>query len=174
MPGSGRRARAEVAEEAVGTGRGALDVDWAATEDLGSIGAKIRRLRQDQGLPLRDLSARTGLSIGFLSLVQRGRSSLGLTSLYAVAKALGSDVARFFPDGRADADPSSMKPLTPTVVGADDDAHVSITSSRRVYRLLSDRAPNKVLEPMRVTIQPTDKGAEPYSHDGEEFCYVLD
>ncbi len=172
MPGSGRQARTEAVEEAVEHRRGAIEVDWAATDEVGAIGVEIRRLRQEQGLSLRDLSARSGLSIGFLSLVERGRSSLALTSLYAVAKALGSDVAHFFPGERAD--PSSAKPLTPTVVGAGDDAHVCITSSRRLYRLLSDRAPNKVLEPMRVTIQPTDKDAEPYGHGGEEFCYVLE
>jgi quercetin dioxygenase-like cupin family protein len=30
-----------------------------------------------------------------------------------------------------------------------------------------------VLEPLLVTVQPTDTVEEPYSHDGEEFAYVL-
>jgi len=31
-----------------------------------------------------------------------------------------------------------------------------------------------VLEPLLVTVQPTETVEEPYSHDGEEFAYVLD
>jgi quercetin dioxygenase-like cupin family protein len=30
-----------------------------------------------------------------------------------------------------------------------------------------------VLEPLLVTVQPTEAIEEPYSHDGEEFAYVL-
>jgi transcriptional regulator with XRE-family HTH domain len=176
------RTPSEVGEESPGNGQSqdvlgsapgdVVEVDWAASEEVRAIGAKIRQLRQALGLSLRDLGSRTGLSIGYLSLVERGRSSLALTSLYATAKALGTDVGYFFPsktDGSAEALPS-----TPTVVRAGEDTHVAITSSKRLYRLLSQRASGKVLEPLRVTIQPTDTDAEPYSHDGEEFCYVLE
>ena len=69
---------------------------------LREVGATIRALRQERGLSLRDLSRLTGFSISFLSLVERGRSSLALTSLHNVANALGTSVASFFPDvGRA-------------------------------------------------------------------------
>jgi transcriptional regulator with XRE-family HTH domain len=49
----------------------------------------IRGLRHERGLSLRDLGRATGFSIGFLSLVKRGRSSLSLVSLHAIAGALG-------------------------------------------------------------------------------------
>jgi quercetin dioxygenase-like cupin family protein len=120
-------------------------------------------------MSLRDLSRLTGFSIGFLSLVERGQSSLALTSLYKVAKALESEVADFFqPNGGV---PEEHPP--PHVTRAGEHAELSIAGSNRTYQLLSDRAPDRVLEPLLVTVQPTETAEEPYSHDGEEFAYVL-
>ena len=138
-------------------------------EEIAAVGAAIRALRRKRGLSLRDLSRLTGFSIGFLSLVERGQSSLALTSLYKVAKALDSDVGHFFqPNG---GEPEAH-PL-PHVNRANEATHIAIAGVNRTYRLLSGRAPDRVLEPLLVTIQPTETIEEPYSHDGEEFAYVL-
>ena len=51
---------------------------------------------------------------------------------------------------------------------------ISIAGSNRTYRLLSDRARHRVLEPLLVTVQPTETIEEPYNHDGEEFAYVIE
>ena len=140
-----------------------------STEDLQAIGAAIRRLRHERRLSLRHLSSLSGLSIGFLSLVERGRSSPALTSLHAIAKALGTDVASFF----ARHSPVRESGPHPHVTRAGDDYQLAIASSHRAYKLLSQRASSLVLEPMLVTIQPGGSIEEPYSHDGEEFAYVL-
>jgi quercetin dioxygenase-like cupin family protein len=138
-------------------------------QEVAAVGAAIRSLRRRRGLSLRDLSRLTGFSIGFLSLVERGQSSLALTSLYKVAKALDSEVADFFqPNGAA---PSEHPP--PHVTRADEHTEMSIAGSNRTYQLLSDRARGRVLEPLLVTVQPTETVEEPYSHDGEEFAFVL-
>jgi transcriptional regulator with XRE-family HTH domain len=130
------------------------------------VGAAIRALRKDCGLSLRELSERTGFSISFLSLVERGRSSLALTSLYKLARALGTDVGAFFP-----AAPEGH-PL-PHVSRASEASEIAISGSRRTYKLLSGRAPDRVLEPLLVTVEPVEEVEEPYSHEGEEFAYVL-
>jgi quercetin dioxygenase-like cupin family protein len=138
-------------------------------EEIAAVGAAIRSLRRRRGLSLRDLSRLTGFSIGFLSLVERGQSSLALTSLYKVAKALDREVADFFqPNGGV-----PKEHLPPHVTRAGEHAEISIAGSNRTYRLLSDRARDRVLEPLLVTVQPTETVEEPYSHDGEEFAYVL-
>ena len=54
----------------------------------------MRGLRREKGLSLRDLGRATGFSISFLSLVERGRSSLSLASLHAIA--LGVEMSAFF------------------------------------------------------------------------------
>jgi transcriptional regulator with XRE-family HTH domain len=138
-------------------------------DEVAAVGAAIRSRRRQRGLSLRDLSRLTGFSIGFLSLVERGQSSLALTSLYKVAKALESEVADFFqPNGRV---PEEHPP--PHVTRAGEHAELSIAGSNRTYQLLSDRARDRVLEPLLVTVLPTESVEEPYSHDGEEFAYVL-
>jgi DNA-binding transcriptional regulator YiaG len=59
------------------SGEGSFSKD----DEVVAVGSTIRALRTERGLSLRELSRRTGLSTGFLSMVERGQSSLALTSL---------------------------------------------------------------------------------------------
>jgi transcriptional regulator with XRE-family HTH domain len=146
----------------------AIEHDDGDAQTIDEIGSAIRALRQERGLSLRDLSHLTGFSISFLSLVERGRSSLALTSLQKVATALGTSVATFFPDVR----PAREAPA-PHVARAAGGASQLSTGSQRTYRLLSGRSFTRVLEPMLVTVEPSETIEEPYAHEGEEFAYVL-
>jgi len=157
----------------------ALDTEKSIIEEerLRTIGAAIRSRRQELNLSLRELSKQSGLSIGFLSLVERGRSSPALTSLSNVAKALGVELSSFFPAeeeelNEAEETKQRVSPL-PYVNRANDAAKLSIILSQRIYKMLSPRIPGLVLEPIFVTVQPGDTMDEPYSHEGEEFAYVL-
>jgi transcriptional regulator with XRE-family HTH domain len=138
-------------------------------DELAAIGSLIRKLRQSRGLSLRELGELTGLSTGFLSLVERSRSSLTLTSLSAVAKGLGVDMGYFFPRSQGD---NQDHPL-PHVTRARGKVPVSVESSERTYRMLSGRSRDKVLDPLLVTVHPTETREDMYTHEGEEFCYVL-
>lgn len=42
---------------------------------------KIKQLRFEQGMTLKELSEKTELSVSFLSQIERGTSSLAITSL---------------------------------------------------------------------------------------------
>lgn len=157
----------------------ALDTEKSIIEEerLRTIGAAIRSRRQELNLSLRELSKQSGLSIGFLSLVERGRSSPALTSLSNVAKALGVELSSFFPaeeeeQNEAEETKQRVSPL-PYVTRANDAAELSIILSQRIYKMLSPRIPGLVLEPIFVTVQPGDTMDEPYGHEGEEFAYVL-
>jgi transcriptional regulator with XRE-family HTH domain len=156
-----------------------VDTDGRATSDESEheirdvnrvVGRAIRRLRTSRGLSLREVSEASGLSISFLSLVERGRSSLALSSLQKVAEALGTDVPALFPSGFAQA---HGHPL-PYVQRASDEGELTIGDSQRTYRLLSGRAAGRVLEPILETVNPTGAVEEPYGHEGEEFIYVLE
>lgn len=157
----------------------ALDTEKSIIEEerLRTIGAAIRSRRQELNMSLRELSKQSGLSIGFLSLVERGRSSPALTSLSNVAKALGVELSSFFPaeeeeQNEAEETKQRVSPL-PYVNRANDAAKLSIILSQRIYKMLSPRIPGLVLEPIFVTVQPGDTMDEPYGHEGEEFAYVL-
>ena len=124
-------------------------------------------------MSLRELSKQSGLSVGFLSLVERGRSSLALTSLSNVAKALGLELSNFFPSEETGEETRQKASPLPYVYRAGGEGQLGIISSQRTYTMLSPRGPGLVLEPMFVTVQPGDNMDEPYAHDGEEFAYVL-
>jgi transcriptional regulator with XRE-family HTH domain len=135
---------------------------------LVAIGATIRGLRRKQGLSLRDLAELTGFSISFLSLVERGQSSISLTSLHTVGKALAVEMSAFFP---APSDEPEA-PAVPHVTRLSGDGRLS-TDSAHTYKLLGGRGFKSTLEPVHVTIAPCDDTRDAYAHEGEEFAYVL-
>lgn len=136
---------------------------------LHALGPRLRRARRERGLSLAQLSALSGFSPSFLSLVERNRTSPSLTSLTKLAEALNLSA-------------SSLLPNAPTngalVHRADDTSHrVILGEPKVIYRTLSAAKPALQLEPMLVVHQPLAPGEpepEPFSHRGEEFCYVLD
>ncbi|MEV4090606.1 helix-turn-helix domain-containing protein [Streptosporangium saharense] len=142
----------------------------------GDVGARMRRFRKERGLTLRGLAAASGLSIGFLSQVERGISAIGLTALNGVAAALGRSVADFFGD-----EPGQELPAVPT---APQPGHFTLTraeagateyiSGQQTYRMLSARGPGLVLEPLLVRIAPGGRREDAYGHAGEEFAFVLE
>jgi transcriptional regulator with XRE-family HTH domain len=143
---------------------------YRVEDEIVAVGKAIRTLRKEKGLSLRELSRLAGLSTSFLSMVERGRSSLALTSLNNVAKALDTDLADLFISERK---VRVSHPL-PHVSRAEEDGRLAIASSQRVYKVLSPRAPGLILEPLLVTVQPNSGFEEPYNHEGEEFAYVIE
>jgi len=137
-------------------------------DQIAAVGAAIRSLRSHRGLTLRELAGLTGFSIGFLSLVERGRSSISLTSLHTLARALEAEMSDFFEPSREDPEP----PLVPHVMRAAGDGHLAIDRAH-TYRLLGARGFNRALEPVLVKVAPCDEPEDAYAHEGEEFVYVL-
>ena len=141
--------------------------------DIGGVGARMRKYRESEGMTLNNLACTTGLSAGFLSQVERGLSSIALSSLHEVAEALGKSLADFFVEEmEAQPVPAADDQVIFTLTRAAD--RISrIVSGGRQYELLSARAPGLVLEPMLVYIEPGGAREPATVHDGEEFAYVL-
>jgi transcriptional regulator with XRE-family HTH domain len=59
------------------------------------IGPAIRQLRQQQGLSLSDLAAKSGVSVSYLSRLEKGRSAPSFTLLSKLAQELGVDIGYF-------------------------------------------------------------------------------
>ncbi|MGN6578683.1 MAG: helix-turn-helix domain-containing protein [Bordetella sp.] len=60
------------------------------------LGARLRAIRSERKLTLKDLAARTNMSIGMLSQIERGVSSPSMRSLRQLCIALGIDGAALF------------------------------------------------------------------------------
>ncbi|MGO3682722.1 helix-turn-helix domain-containing protein [Brevibacterium aurantiacum] len=132
------------------------------------VGAAIRKVRNDQGLSLRALADKCGLSSGFLSLAERGVSALSLTSLFALAEALGVDAVVLLG--------ATETPLEKSYVVRRHDSpdNIRVVMGDREHFVLSGDLPDQKLEALRTTVSPTENTPEMTKHDGEEFCYVLD
>lgn len=165
----------------------ARDAEGEREVDLSRvIGHHVRSFRAELGLSLRALAERSGLSIGFLSQLERGLSSISLTSLRDLADTMGRDITEFFDEtdvasggaaARTDdlgAEPPVSAARYFTVMRTGGENSSQYVSGQRTYRMLSKRAPGLVLEPMLVQIAPGGEVSEPESHAGEEFAYVLE
>ncbi len=62
------------------------------------IGRYIREGRTRQGLTLKQLARRTGLSVSLLSQIERAESSASISSLYRIATALRVPMGELFAD----------------------------------------------------------------------------
>jgi transcriptional regulator with XRE-family HTH domain len=62
-----------------------------------AFGARIRELRQEQGLSQEGLAERAGLHRNYVGGVERGERNVGLDNIHSIAEALRVDVAFLFP-----------------------------------------------------------------------------
>src|SRR5699024_12283666 len=60
------------------------------------IHKKIKKIRLENEMTLKELSEETGLSVSFLSQIERGNSSLAITSLKKISDAFDINISYFF------------------------------------------------------------------------------
>ncbi|HHY03601.1 MAG: cupin domain-containing protein [Thermoanaerobacteraceae bacterium] len=130
------------------------------------IGKKIKELRNSRGLTLKQLSEKADLSISFLSQVERGIASIAVTSLEKIADVFEVELSYFFtPPQKHD-----------SLILRSYEQKVFSVEESRIYHRLGNDANEKVLEPLLISLLPNQTREEitPYSHEGEEFVYVLE
>ncbi|MDD4903971.1 MAG: cupin domain-containing protein [Candidatus Bipolaricaulis sp.] len=138
-----------------------------------SVGQRIRDLRLEKGWTLKELAARCELSTSFLSQVERGLSSVSITSLHIICQALGMTLGEFFRQlGDGIARPNGGE-RTVEVMKAKDQRAVNLSEASIKYRFLSREFPERQFEIMLGEIPP-GYIYPPFPHEGEEFGYVLE
>lgn len=127
------------------------------------LGDRIKRRRQKLGLTQEELAARTELSKGFISQLERNLTSPSIATLMDILEVLGVDISDFF-----------AKDEDEKVVFTPDDmfekTEEEIDSS---ILWLVPNAQKNAIEPIMVTIRPGGSTYPDDPHDGEEFGYVL-
>lgn len=128
------------------------------------LGEKIRKIRSEKDMSLRDLAEKTGLTPSFLSQVERDLTEPSITSLRKISGAL--DVPIFFfllePDD------------TSPVIRKDKRKVLQLPESNLTYELLSPNL-EKSMEIMVARLKPGAASCEtPLSHPGEECIVVLE
>lgn len=128
------------------------------------ISEKIRTLRKENNLTLKDLSEKTGLSVSFLSQVENGTSSLAIVSLKKIADALCVPINNFFTNHQNHN----------FLVKSEDHHKFKLEGSNTEFVVLSGEFEERTLESMMVTIPPESRHGQKFKHPGEEFIYVLE
>ena len=133
-----------------------------------TIGAKIKALRTEKKYTLKNLGDLTGFSVGFLSQIERGISSVAVDSLAKIAKCLEVPLSTFF-----DTEPPDRQ--DPVVHSFS--THQTMVSPQIIQSILSHDTQAFDFLPRRFLLMPfSDPDTlvpELYAHTGEEFIYVL-
>lgn len=129
-----------------------------------NVGAKLRTLREQRGLSLRELAERCDLSFNAISRIERGDNSPTVSTLHQLATALEVSIAAFFEHGH-------------------EEATVLIRRGRRLrsdvngisMESLGTGLRRQKLEPFLVTVEPgAGNSTDPIVHSGEEFVHCLE
>lgn len=128
------------------------------------LGAKIRRIRNAEHLTLANFAEKSGLSVSFLSQVERGLNDPSINSLRKIATALGCPLSTFFEETARPAGPVVRKHERRVLVN---------TQSHLTYQLLS-RFQGGRIELLLTMLEPQSSSADaPMSHPGDEAALVL-
>ena len=130
------------------------------------IGARLRELRKAKGLTLHDVAQAAGISVSYLSQIERNVSRLPIGVLKSISDALGVHMNWFFQCGGQG--PAEERDI---VVRATNRQNLSFTGLGITEELLSPNLSGP-LEMLISTIQP-GADSEYYSHDGAEAGVVL-
>jgi DNA-binding transcriptional MerR regulator/quercetin dioxygenase-like cupin family protein len=131
----------------------------AADGNAGAIGAHLRKLRARRRLSLAEVAHEVGISVGFLSALERSRMSGSVGTLRKLARFYKTNILEFF-----DAHGGASRQVRPT------ERKVLEGDGVRMELLAWG---NTVMEPHLFRVAPEAGSGDSYAHEGEEFIYVL-
>ncbi len=125
------------------------------------LGAALRKRRKSLALPMQSVADGTGLSVGFISQVERGLTTPSLSSLVAIAEVLQTPISEFL-----------SQPTAHGTTRQGDRVQYSVDTEGPRYERLSSSFPGSKLYSV-IMHEPPGHRAEPISHRGEEMFFVL-
>jgi DNA-binding transcriptional MerR regulator/mannose-6-phosphate isomerase-like protein (cupin superfamily) len=126
----------------------------------GAIGVHLRQLRTKRQLSLAQVARSVGISLGFLSALERSHMSASVSTLRKLARFYKTNILDFF-----DAAKSQSRVVQP-------DGRKVLEAGPGVRMELLAWG-NTVMEPHLFRIAPRAGSGESYTHEGEEFLYIL-
>lgn len=131
-----------------------------------AIGEQLRELRLIKGFTLKEVAKQVGISVGYLSQLERNQSRLPIGVLKKISDMLGVHMNWFFQSAH-EGDPNERD----LVVRAHQRRRMSFTGLGITEELLSPNLSGP-LELLMSTLQP-GADSENYSHDGAEAGVVI-
>lgn len=129
-----------------------------------TLGNRLRELRRQQGLSLRALAEKSGLSANTLSLIENGKTSPSVATLQQIGLALNIPITAFF-ESKTNREP---------VIYTQKSQRASIAFPQGRIEETGHGIGNEGLQPFIVTLDPQAySGPQPLTHEGSEFVYCL-
>ncbi len=129
-----------------------------------NVGARLRTLREARNLSMRALANLSGLSANALSMIERGRTSPSVSTLYKLATALGVPITAFFQESTRKQD----------IVFRKADQRSRVPFLRGLWEGLGGESFSGRVEPFMLTLESgASSGPFGMSHTGHEFVLCL-
>jgi transcriptional regulator with XRE-family HTH domain len=140
-------------------------------DTVANLGKRLKQIRLRKGLTQEALSARSGLTKSYVSLLEAGKKTPAISTLSDIAAALGTTLGELFENAE---ETSAV-----AVVKRDERFQVARkgTPFGYVYESLSLSTRNRIMVPFIVTVLPDNKKKRKsveFQHAGEEFDFVLE
>ncbi len=128
--------------------------------NAGAIGSHLRQLRTKRRLSLSQVAQAVGISVGFLSALERSQMSGSVGTLRKLARYYKTNILDFF-----DANGASSRQVQP------EQRKVLQAGPGVQMELLAWG--NTVMEPHLFRVAPRAGSGDAYTHEGEEFLFIL-
>lgn len=128
------------------------------------VGTRLRQLREERNMSMRSLATASGLSANALSMIERGKTSPSVSTLYKLADAMGVPITTFFGEQTA----------KQQVIFLRSQERPRVSFSRGVWEGLGGEQFSGRVEPFMLTLENgASSGPHLMAHSGHEFVFCL-
>ncbi|PWH17430.1 MAG: cupin [Anaerolineae bacterium] len=128
------------------------------------VGIRLRQLRDARKVSMRTLAHMSGLSANALSMIERGKTSPSVSTLYRLADALGVPITDFF----------SPESTRKKVVFLKADERARLPFLRGLWEGMGGEQFTGRMMPFMLTLENgANSGPNAVVHTGHEFVYCL-
>ena len=124
------------------------------------VGQRLRRMRLEKGYSLSHVARAAGVSVGFLSALERGHMSASISTLSRLARFFKLNILSLF-----DPSKTNSKRVRP--------AERKVLDNGSGVRMELLAWGDAVMEPHLFRIAPGSGSGDSYEHEGEEFLFVI-
>jgi transcriptional regulator with XRE-family HTH domain len=144
-----------------------LEVDMNEIEKQAlsiDVGGRLRELRQGIGVSMRSLARMSGLSANALSMIERGRTSPSVSTLYKISSAMGIPITAFFRE----------EPQQKEIVFCRANERTRVPFMRGLWEGLGGESFLGRAEPFMLTLESgASSGPFGIVHTGYEFVFCI-
>ncbi len=146
------------------------EIPSAPAKSVDDIGQRVRKIREEKGLSLEELSRLTGFKVPFLSSIEKDEAQPQLGTVIKLSKALDSAFGRLV---------SGVGDKLYSITRKNERRTISRSTSHEgkkqlyIYKSLAPDVKGRHMEALVVQLEE-DPEKEISVHEGEEFIFVLD